>query len=108
LTFIPQIHEYELVENNEALNRTSMLSMVQIKEDNRPQDWPEKKPCCRADHTPLYSILIQLSSAQLRFQVLTVTSMKMTVFWDVAPCDLVEVYRRFKGACCLHHQDDDE
>jgi hypothetical protein len=22
-----------------------------------------------------------------------------------APCSMVEVYRRFKGACCLHHQD---
>jgi hypothetical protein len=27
--------------------------------------------------------------------------MKMTVFWDVAPCDLVEVYRRFRGAIAL-------
>jgi hypothetical protein len=26
------------------------------------------------------------------------------VFWDVAPCSLVEVYRRFRGAYCLHHQ----
>jgi hypothetical protein len=25
---------------------------------------------------------------------------KMTVFWDVAPCSLVEVYRRFRGAFC--------
>jgi hypothetical protein len=25
----------------------------------------------------------------------------MTVFFDVAPCSLVEVYRRFNGACCL-------
>jgi hypothetical protein len=24
------------------------------------------------------------------------------VFWDVAPCSLVEVYRRFIGACCHH------
>jgi hypothetical protein len=30
--------------------------------------------------------------------------MKMVVFWGVAPCSLVEVYRRFRGACCLHHQ----
>jgi hypothetical protein len=29
--------------------------------------------------------------------------MKMAVFWDVAPCSLVEVYRRFRGA----FQDDD-
>jgi hypothetical protein len=30
----------------------------------------------------------------------------MTVVWVVAPCSLVEVYGRFKGACCLHHQGD--
>jgi hypothetical protein len=27
---------------------------------------------------------------------------KMAVFWVVAPCSLVEVYRRFRGADCLH------
>jgi hypothetical protein len=29
---------------------------------------------------------------------------KITVFWYVAPCSLVEVYRHFRGGCCLHHQ----
>jgi hypothetical protein len=33
--------------------------------------------------------------------------MKMAVFWVVAPCSLVDVYRRFRGTCCLHHQGDD-
>jgi hypothetical protein len=34
--------------------------------------------------------------------------MKMAVFWVVAPCSLVKVYRRFGGACCLyHHRPDD-
>jgi hypothetical protein len=42
--------------------------------------------------------------SQLRFQVLMAASMKMTVFWDVAPCTLVEVYRRFRSAYCLHNQ----
>jgi hypothetical protein len=28
----------------------------------------------------------------------------MAVFWVVAPCSLVEVYQRFRGTCCLHHQ----
>jgi hypothetical protein len=37
----------------------------------------------------------------MRFQVLTATSMKMTVFRDVTPCSLVDVCRRFRGACCL-------
>jgi hypothetical protein len=35
----------------------------------------------------------------VRFQALTATSTKMTVFWAVAPCSLVEVYRRFRDAC---------
>jgi hypothetical protein len=30
--------------------------------------------------------------------------MKMAVFWGVSPRSLVEVYRRFRGAYCLHHQ----
>jgi hypothetical protein len=30
--------------------------------------------------------------------------MKMTVFWDVAPRSLVEIDERFRGDCCLHHQ----
>jgi hypothetical protein len=33
--------------------------------------------------------------------------MKMTVFWDIAPCNLLEVYRRFRSFCCLHHQGDE-
>jgi hypothetical protein len=30
----------------------------------------------------------------------------MAVFWEVAQYSLVEVSRRFRGACCLHHQGD--
>jgi hypothetical protein len=33
--------------------------------------------------------------------------MKIAVFWVVAPCSLVEVYQRFRGPCCLHHQGDE-
>jgi hypothetical protein len=32
--------------------------------------------------------------------------LKITVFWDVAPYSLEEVYRRFRDACCLYHQGD--
>jgi hypothetical protein len=42
----------------------------------------------------------------MRFRVLTVAGMKMTAVWDVAPCSLAEVVRRFRGAYCLHHQAD--
>jgi hypothetical protein len=38
------------------------------------------------------------------FEVLMVASMKMTVFWVVVQCSLVEVYQHFRGTCCLHHQ----
>jgi hypothetical protein len=37
----------------------------------------------------------------VRFQVLTAASMKMAVFWVVAPCGLVGVYRRFRSAIAL-------
>jgi hypothetical protein len=30
----------------------------------------------------------------------------MTAFWDIAPCNLIEVDRRFRGAYCLHHHGD--
>jgi hypothetical protein len=32
-------------------------------------------------------------NAELRFEVLTAASIKMAVFWVVAPCSLVEIYR---------------
>jgi hypothetical protein len=31
----------------------------------------------------------------------------MAVFWVVEPCSLVEVYQRFRGPSCLHHQGDE-
>jgi hypothetical protein len=34
----------------------------------------------------------------LRFSVV---SMKMAVFWVLAPCSLIEVYQCFRGSCCL-------
>jgi hypothetical protein len=49
-----------------------------------------------------YSIFY--GNRMLRFQVFTAASMKMAVFWVVAPCSLVDVYLRFRGTRCLHHQ----
>jgi hypothetical protein len=37
------------------------------------------------------------------FQALTAASMKMTVFWDVASCSLIEIRRRIRDAYCLRH-----
>jgi hypothetical protein len=44
---------------------------------------------------------------QVGFEVLTAVSTKMAVFCVVATCSLVEVYQRFGGPFCLHHQGDD-
>jgi hypothetical protein len=33
---------------------------------------------------------------------------KIAVFWVVAPCSLVQVYRRFRDSCCLHRQGDEQ
>jgi hypothetical protein len=35
-------------------------------------------------------------SYYVRLKVLTVACTKMTVFWDMAPCSLIEVDRRFR------------
>jgi hypothetical protein len=49
-------------------------------------------------------IIVDWNIFWVRFQVLMAANMKMAVFWTVALCSLVEVYRRFRGSCCLHHQ----
>jgi hypothetical protein len=33
--------------------------------------------------------------------------MKLSAFWDIVPCSLVGVNRRFIGTYSLHHQGDD-
>jgi hypothetical protein len=43
----------------------------------------------------------------VRFQVLTAASMQFRDFCDVLPCSQIDVDRRFRGAWCLHHQDDE-
>jgi hypothetical protein len=40
-------------------------------------------------------------------QIFRAVSMKITAFCHIAPCNLVEVDRRFRGAYCLHNQGDD-
>jgi hypothetical protein len=60
------------------------------------------------DHVFTSSCLSRFKTFKLyvKFDVLTAASTKMAVFWVVALCSPVAVYRRFRGACCLHHQGD--
>jgi hypothetical protein len=43
----------------------------------------------------------------VRFEDVTVTSMKAAVFWDVAHCSLVDTDWRFIGAYCLRREGDE-
>jgi hypothetical protein len=49
---------------------------------------------------------INHNTSPLRRYLLTlfkeIIATKMGVFWIVAPCNLVELYQRFRGLCCLH------
>jgi hypothetical protein len=45
------------------------------------------------------SSIIDLINAT--YEVLTTVTMKR-IFWDVMACSVVEIRRRFGGACCLH------
>jgi hypothetical protein len=36
------------------------------------------------------------------FEVLKALNMKIAVFWDVAPCSLVDIDRPFREAYCLY------
>jgi hypothetical protein len=52
-----------------------------------------------------FSVRPPLSSTEfVDGRVQAETLLKMAAFSDVVPSSLVQVYRRFRGACCLHHQ----
>jgi hypothetical protein len=48
-------------------------------------------------------------SLKMKFKIIEPSSfqyslaMKMAVFWDVAPCHPLEIYRRLRGPYCLHN-----
>jgi hypothetical protein len=55
----------------------------------------------KALNSGLSGFQIQSSYYLVAIQVLTAASVKMTVFWDVSPQSLVEIYRRFIRAHSL-------
>jgi hypothetical protein len=40
----------------------------------------------------------------MKYVISEVCNLKMTAFWDIAPCGPLDVDWRCRGACCLHHQ----
>jgi hypothetical protein len=65
--------------------------------------------CIKLDTKILVSYLAgQLRKPKInssRFHAFTAANMKMTAFWNIAPCNLVEVDPLSRDAYCLHHQD---
>jgi hypothetical protein len=49
----------------------------------------------------------KLIGAFLQLFLANTPKKKMAFFSVVAASSLVEVYQRFRGPCCLHHQGDD-
>jgi hypothetical protein len=45
-----------------------------------------------------------ITKSHVTFQFIRVVSVKMSAFWDRAPCSVIEADRRFRGVYCLHHQ----
>jgi hypothetical protein len=62
---------------------------------------------CKHSRAPSEEIGCPWSAVKVEivgFEFLMAVSTKMAVFWVVALCSLVEIYQRFRGPCCLHHQ----
>jgi hypothetical protein len=66
--------------------------------DNEPSGWTAK---CIFLNSKIPVTCSRTMHVLVTFQVLTAASMKMALFWVVAPCSLVEDYRRFKRASCF-------
>jgi hypothetical protein len=49
---------------------------------------------------------IKCGNFSMKFQVPTVMSTNIAVFWDVAPCSPVNTDLCFRKANCFHHPDD--
>jgi hypothetical protein len=52
--------------------------------------------------------LIRICSNETYNKVRIGKHLKMSVFWVVVTCSLVEVYRRFRGDSSFHHRCDDK
>jgi hypothetical protein len=41
----------------------------------------------------------------VRLEMFSAVIIKIIIFWNVTPCSLLEMYRRFGGTFCLCYQD---
>jgi hypothetical protein len=66
--------------------------------------------CCCAK--PSYHLMSNINYLTVfcSYNTLPNKCLKMTVFWDIVPCSITEICRRFRDAYCPRHYpgDDDE
>lgn len=60
-------------------------------------------PLALADLNKFSLLLWKLNICEI-YITTTVAAVMFSIFWNVIPCGLMEVYRRFSSTCRLHHQ----
>jgi hypothetical protein len=66
---------------------------------NAPNPW--------SDDDEGWKSILMMELIYVRFQVLTVASMKIGAFWDIAPCSFIGVDWHFRGVYCLQSKGDE-
>jgi hypothetical protein len=96
------LSEYRTARVNKHILMNLTREMTSCEYNSRANDLVESKCCTNLVYRSCQNFAI--FPPPFATELL---SIKKAVFWVVAPCSLVEVYRRFRGACCLHHQGDE-
>jgi protein transport protein SEC31 len=92
-TFGPRCVVWDLRKNEPIIKLTDSTSRVSISSNLSHY-------VCKYDQ---WHVSVHSNRESVRLHVLTVASMKMTAFWVIALCSLIEVDHLFRGLSCLHH-----
>jgi hypothetical protein len=80
-----------------------VLTQVSILQPPKLTHFCERK--LQHNSTWLFTFISCTQSKEfMRFKVLTVVNVKKSVFWDMTPCSLIDMYQSFGGTCCLDAQ----
>jgi hypothetical protein len=86
------------------LRNVGICLQVHTEIQSRTPTWTQSQRTQCVPYNHAFFIFTSKRWDYVRFQVLTAASIGFRiVFWDVLPCKII-ADRRFRGACCLHHQ----
>jgi hypothetical protein len=97
---------HSLISIKKSITRSSLMTWMLRVACLIDTHWDSAITCVALDKL---SGIAQGSSAwysclYVRVHTLTAVKMKITLVWDLTPCSLVKVYRRFRGKRYLHLQ----